>query len=108
MENLPSISTSSSSASCTCLSSKREGVQVCEKSPRLSPGDEELELLSLEHTEEMVKLNVGGTRYYTTKGTLVAGQRNFFAGMFSGKYPIQKDEGGFIFIDRNGCFPQSD
>lgn len=59
--------------------------------------------------DTILKLNVGGMKYYTTKGTLVssphsASSRNFFTGMFSGKYPIVKDDRGHIFIDRNGMY----
>lgn len=53
---------------------------------------------------ELVKLNVGGTRYLTTRGTLVAAP--FFRAMFSDDMlspVVCFDQEGCLFIDRNGA-----
>lgn len=36
---------------------------------------------------QIVKLNIGGVQYQTTKGTLCNGKENFFTGLLSGKIP---------------------
>eukprot|EP00027_Filamoeba_sp_ATCC50430_P003440 CAMPEP_0168541976 /NCGR_PEP_ID=MMETSP0413-20121227/1102_1 /TAXON_ID=136452 /ORGANISM="Filamoeba nolandi, Strain NC-AS-23-1" /LENGTH=244 /DNA_ID=CAMNT_0008571823 /DNA_START=82 /DNA_END=813 /DNA_ORIENTATION=- len=54
--------------------------------------------------EEIVRLNIGGSRFYTTHDTLTrcSGDESFFAKLLSGKFAITKDEKGFIFVDRDG------
>ena len=55
---------------------------------------------------ELVKLNVGGKHYITTRSTLSGCGENFFTQMLehanSGKLTHETDEKGYIFIDRNG------
>jgi len=48
----------------------------------------------------IIKLNVGGRIFETTKDTLV--YYDYFNSMLSGKYPIEYGEDGSIFIDRDG------
>ncbi|KAH3764702.1 K+ channel tetramerization subfamily protein [Pelomyxa schiedti] len=50
----------------------------------------------------IVRLNVGGVIYMTTKDTLVSRGESFFTGLMSGRIPTLKDETGALFIDRNG------
>jgi hypothetical protein len=51
---------------------------------------------------EIVKLNVGGQRFYTTRRTLLPPTRpNFFHGLLDGRLPAVLDEGGCYFIDRS-------
>jgi hypothetical protein len=64
--------------------------------------------------EEIVMLNVGGHKYYTTRTTLLGsvflasahsiGNRSgtFFHGLLNGSIPSLKDSKGFYFIDRDG------
>lgn len=53
--------------------------------------------------EKKIKLNVGGTYYTTTLTTLKSDPDSMLAAMFSGRFPIEKDEDdGAYFIDRNG------
>ena len=56
--------------------------------------------------DSIIKLNVGGrkfiTRYTTLTGFGLA--ENFFIPLLSGRFPIEKDEKGYIFIDRNGLY----
>lgn len=47
-----------------------------------------------------VRLNVGGQLFATTFGTLSADRDSMFAAMLSGRYPVELDEQGAIFIDR--------
>ncbi len=55
---------------------------------------------------DIVKLNIGGIRYWTTKTTLLSkgnpDRPSFFTAIFSGNYADTRDDDGFIFIDRNG------
>jgi len=48
-----------------------------------------------------VKLNVGGQVFVTSVETLTKEEDSMFAIMFSGRFPIRKDEDGEIFIDRS-------
>ena len=51
---------------------------------------------------EIVGLNVGGTKYLTTKSTLRKYPRSFLGAMFTGDILLSKDENGYYFIDRCG------
>jgi len=51
--------------------------------------------------QSIVKLDVGGSQYKTSVSNLTK-YSGFFQSMFSGRYPIQKDADGAIFIDRDG------
>ncbi|GAA50947.1 BTB/POZ domain-containing adapter for CUL3-mediated RhoA degradation protein [Clonorchis sinensis] len=48
-----------------------------------------------------VKLNVGGTLFYTTIGTLLRGNTMLNA-MFSGRMEVKTDDEGWVLIDRSG------
>ena len=50
---------------------------------------------------DIVKLNVGGMQYVTTRDTLMTYGDNFFSALLSEKFKVAKD-GESIFIDRNG------
>lgn len=52
--------------------------------------------------EELVRLNIGGILYVTTKTTLFSKGDNFFTPLLSGKISSLKDETGAYYIDRNG------
>jgi hypothetical protein len=47
-----------------------------------------------------VRLNIGGQLFVTTLATLTSDRNSLFALMFSGRYPIEIDQHGCIFIDR--------
>ncbi len=49
-----------------------------------------------------IKLNVGGTPYTTTLTTLRTDPSSMLAAMFSGRFPLEQDEDGSYFIDRDG------
>jgi hypothetical protein len=49
-----------------------------------------------------VKLNVGGVHYDTSLVTLQQEPNSMLAAMFSGRFPLEKDEDGRYFIDRDG------
>jgi hypothetical protein len=51
---------------------------------------------------DIVILDVGGYKYKTTISTLTKFPHTYFNGLFSGKYPIHKQQDGSIFIDRDG------
>ncbi|XP_072023843.1 BTB/POZ domain-containing protein KCTD3-like isoform X2 [Amphiura filiformis] len=50
---------------------------------------------------EIIKLNVGGTRFSTSKQTLTWIHDSFFSSLLSGRISSVKDETGAIFIDRD-------
>lgn len=109
MSTSSSTASSTSSTTLACSSSDKrasDGSKItlsCSLSPKLSEDEELCGSDSNIPDDTVVKLNVGGTKYYTTKGTLVnPNSRNFFTGMFSGKFPTVKDKEGHLFIDRNG------
>jgi BTB/POZ domain-containing adapter for CUL3-mediated RhoA degradation protein len=57
-------------------------------------------------SSDVVLLDVGGTRFYTTVGTLTKFSSSFFGSLFSGKYPLTKHSDNtaayYVFIDRDG------
>jgi len=55
--------------------------------------------------EPIVRLNIGGYCYVTTKQTLeIQGRENFFTRLISGQVPSIKDSKGQYFIDRDGKY----
>ncbi|XP_033629547.1 BTB/POZ domain-containing protein KCTD3-like isoform X1 [Asterias rubens] len=50
---------------------------------------------------EIIKLNVGGAKFSTSKQTLTCVPDSFFSSLMSGRIPSVKDEEGAIFIDRD-------
>ncbi|CAM9752186.1 unnamed protein product, partial [Heterosigma akashiwo] len=56
-------------------------------------------------SQKIVRLNVGGSKFTTSKTTLTAQPDSMLSRMFSGKHPIIVDGDGSYFIDRDGsCF----
>ncbi|ELR24748.1 K+ channel tetramerization subfamily protein [Acanthamoeba castellanii str. Neff] len=53
---------------------------------------------------ELVKLNIGGTRYTTTKATLTRLEDSFFKALLDGDIPSTLDDQGAYFIDREGRY----
>jgi len=51
---------------------------------------------------DIVKLNVGGVKYSSTRSTLIKHPKSMLGAMFSGQIPSQLDEDGNFFIDRDG------
>jgi hypothetical protein len=51
-----------------------------------------------------MKLNVGGKIFCTSITTLTSSPNSMLAAMFSGRFPLEKDEEGSIFIDRDPTF----
>lgn len=49
-----------------------------------------------------VKLNVGGSLFYTTIGTLISKQGTMLQAMFSGRMEVLADSEGWVLIDRSG------
>jgi len=49
----------------------------------------------------VVKLNVGGKIFMTTHSTLTSHPNSMLGAMFSGRYPLNKDEDGAYFLDTN-------
>lgn len=69
------------------------------------------EIATLSHTDHPVqnlqqisdddlKLNVGGTIFYTKRSTLLKEEGSMLAAMFSGRFPLVRDADGAYFIDR--------
>ncbi|CAL1527593.1 unnamed protein product [Lymnaea stagnalis] len=52
-------------------------------------------------SSEIVHLNVGGTRFSTSKQTLTWNPETFFTSLLSGRISSDRDETGAIFIDRD-------
>lgn len=57
---------------------------------------------SLTLADYIVKLNVGGFRYETTRSTLTSIPNTYFTSLLSGVFPSLKDESSAFFIDRDG------
>lgn len=53
-------------------------------------------------SSEIVKLNVGGMIYTTTKSTLCKYPNSMIGAMFNGSMSTSLDENGCVFIDRDG------
>lgn len=52
----------------------------------------------------IVRLNVGGKRFMTTRSTLESFPDTFFTTLLSGRFPVLTDEKGYIFIDRSPAY----
>ena len=52
-------------------------------------------------TSDIINLNVGGTKFSTSRQTLCSIPDSFFSSLLSGRIPSCRDEHGFIFIDRD-------
>ena len=53
--------------------------------------------------QDIVRLNVGGILFTTTKATLCRFPDSMLGAMFNGSMPTTKDENGCYFIDRDGA-----
>lgn len=56
------------------------------------------------HDSQIIKLNVGGRIFMTSKETLIGNNDNFFFPLVNGDFKATKDENGAYFIDRNGDY----
>ncbi|GAM17835.1 hypothetical protein SAMD00019534_010100, partial [Acytostelium subglobosum LB1] len=54
-------------------------------------------------SSSLVRLNVGGKKYITTRDTLLSKGENFFSSLLTGNLPSIKED-GYYFIDRNGRY----
>jgi hypothetical protein len=52
--------------------------------------------------DDLVRLNIGGQIFTTTKTTLFSKGDNFFGPLVSGKINALRDEHGAYYVDRNG------
>jgi hypothetical protein len=52
-------------------------------------------------TSDIIHLNVGGTKFSTSRQTLTCVQDSFFTSLLSGRIPTCRDETGALFIDRD-------
>eukprot|EP01116_Phalansterium_solitarium_P022992 TRINITY_DN7837_c0_g1_i1.p1 TRINITY_DN7837_c0_g1~~TRINITY_DN7837_c0_g1_i1.p1 ORF type:complete len:349 (+),score=83.36 TRINITY_DN7837_c0_g1_i1:96-1049(+) len=50
---------------------------------------------------ERVRLDVGGTVFCTTLSTLTRVEQSYFASMFSGRWPLEQQDDGSYFVDRD-------
>ncbi|KAH9784578.1 FH protein interacting protein FIP2 [Citrus sinensis] len=54
-------------------------------------------------SSSMVRLNIGGKKFYTTIDTLTRREpESMLAAMFSGRHTVCQDSEGYIFVDRDG------
>jgi len=58
--------------------------------------------LGAQKTDEIIKLNIGGKQYVTSRSTLMRIPNTFFSALLSGEIPSVKDEQNAYFIDREG------
>ena len=49
-----------------------------------------------------VELDIGGTRYVTSRSTLRSRPGSMLDALFSGRHAVMKEEDGSVFIDRDG------
>ncbi len=61
-------------------------------------------LLTTQKTKKFVTLNIGGTKFSTSRSTLTAEPSSMLGGMFSGRFPLEESEDGSVFIDRSGTY----
>jgi hypothetical protein len=54
--------------------------------------------------DNIVRLNIGGTTFTTTKQTLLSKGDNYFSSLLSGRIPTTIFPDGYFFIDRNGKY----
>jgi len=54
------------------------------------------------HFEEVIQLNVGGHRHFSSLKTLQKHQDSLLAKMFSGKFTVKPGNDGSYFVDRDG------
>lgn len=52
----------------------------------------------------IVRLNIGGYKYATTRATLLTIPNSYFAALLDERVPTAKDEKGAYFIDRDGQY----
>ena len=52
-------------------------------------------------TRDIIHLNVGGSRFSTSRQTLCSIHDSFFSSLLSGRIPTCRDETGALFIDRD-------
>lgn len=55
-------------------------------------------------SSKQIKLDVGGYKFSTTLTTLTADPDSMLAAMFSGRFMVEKNEDGCVFIDRDGQY----
>jgi hypothetical protein len=53
-------------------------------------------------SQKKIELDVGGKKFSTSLATLTSKPDSMLAAMFSGRFPLEKDEKGRYFVDRNG------
>jgi hypothetical protein len=53
-------------------------------------------------SKSRIKLNVGGMLFQTSLTTLTSHPDSMLAALFSGRFPIDVDDEGYFFIDRDG------
>jgi K+ channel tetramerisation domain. len=53
---------------------------------------------------EVVKISIGGTKFYTTLKTLTSRPGTYISHLFSNPEQLLKDDEGFYFIDRDGSY----
>jgi hypothetical protein len=69
----------------------------------LAQWEEEKARIDATHVfDSMIKLNVGGHMFTTTRTTLTRFPDTMLGAMFSGRHALVKDGNGAYFIDRNG------
>eukprot|EP01083_Nonionella_stella_P078632 215280_1 len=64
--------------------------------------DEIKENVTKHMSPNIIKLNVGGVKYVTTKTTLL--KSGYFVALLSGNFAVDLDDEGAYFIDRNGKY----
>jgi len=78
------------------------GLQKLDSSPS-SPGPQHDSPVNVQLTSSrQIKLDVGGYKFATTLTTLTSDPNSMLAAMFSGRFTVEKNEEGCVFVDRDG------
>ncbi|KAL6062240.1 BTB/POZ domain-containing protein kctd14 [Balamuthia mandrillaris] len=85
-----------------CEKAEQDMAKLEEQRRRLHAEVEELQRLKQPWKSGRVRLDVGGKTFTTSQSTLTRFPDSLLGKMFSGRHPLDQDEEGRVFLDRDG------